>query len=105
MQQPTTRKKTTRKKTHRIAKAQVRPTIEPTRIYSRPEAALACGVGQITLFRAYDAGHLKAYRQGSRVSHSGQHLLDWMESGGRTGRTKEDVERELAGVEQKRAEK
>lgn len=96
MQQAITRRKTTKKKSRKTIKAQARPTIEPTRIYSRPEAADACGVSQITLFRAYDSGHLKAYRQGSRISHSGQHLLDWMESGGRTGRTVEDVRKERA---------
>ena len=28
--------------------------------------------------------------------HSGQHLLDWLEAGGRTGRSAEDVRRERA---------
>jgi hypothetical protein len=28
---------------------------------------------------------LKAYRIGRRVIHSGQHLLDWLNNGGKTG--------------------
>lgn len=67
---------------------QPRPVIEPNRNYDRREAALACGCAVITLIRAYDAGHLKAYRVGRRVLHSGAHLLAWLESGGRTMRSK-----------------
>lgn len=80
----------------RKIKSQPRPTIEPSRNYNRQEAALACDVSEITLFRAYDSGNLKAYRVGQRVLHSGQHLLDWLEAGGRTGRSAEDVRRERA---------
>lgn len=105
MQQATIRKKTSGKKSRRITKAQTPPAIEPGRIYNRKQAALACSVGEITLFRAYDSGNLKAYRVGSRVSHSGQHLLDWLEAGGRTGRTLDDVKRELVDAERRRAEK
>jgi len=72
----------------------IRPVIEPTRLYSRRESATACGVGRSTLCRAYKNGYLKAYRIGARVLHSGQHLLDWMEAGGYTGRTTEDFEAE-----------
>jgi hypothetical protein len=59
--------------------------LEPTRNYQRPEAALACGVAVITIIRAFESGHLKAYRIGRRVIHSGQHLLDWLNNGGKTG--------------------
>lgn len=104
MQQATTRKKTLAKRSRKI-KAQDRPIIEPTRNYNRKEAALACAVAEITLFRAYDSERLKAYRVGSRVLHSGQHLLDWLEAGGRTGRTKENVQRELGEAKRTRAEK
>jgi len=93
MQQVKTRKKTARKKTRTIKS---RPRIEPAAIYNRSEAAEAVGVSQITLFRAYDSGNLKGYRVGARISHSGQQLLDWLEAGGKTGRTVEDVRRESA---------
>lgn len=63
-----------------------RPSIEQNRNYDRPEAALACGCAVISLIRAYDAGHLKAYRIGRRVVHSGMHLLAWLEAGGKTAR-------------------
>jgi hypothetical protein len=96
MQQVATRKKA-RKKSRKITKSKPRPAIEPTRLYDRNEAAHICGVSWPTLFRAYDNGHLKAYRVGARVQHSGQHLLDWLEAGGKTGRTAEDVRREKGG--------
>jgi hypothetical protein len=88
MQQTLNQQKASRKKSRKPAKRQARPVIEPSRNYNRKEAALACGVAEITLFRAYDAGRLKAYRVGARVLHSGQHLLDWLTSGGSTDRTK-----------------
>jgi hypothetical protein len=94
MQQTLNQQKASRKKSRKPAKRQARPAIEPTRLYNRSEAAIACGVAGITLWRAYSNGTLKAYRVGSRVSHSGQHLLDWLESGGRTGRTAADLEQE-----------
>lgn len=61
-----------------------RPTLDPTRIYTRDEAALALGVSKITLIRARDAGHLAELRAGRRCLHAGQQLLDWLNSGGRT---------------------
>lgn len=62
-----------------------RQPILPAAIYSRPEAATVAGCAVITLIRAYSAGHLAGYRQGRLIKHSGQHLLDWLEAGGRTG--------------------
>jgi hypothetical protein len=59
--------------------------INPAAIYSRRAAAQVLGRHEITLLRAYRAGHLKAYLQGRYVTHSGQHLIDWLESGGKTG--------------------
>lgn len=64
-----------------------RPTIIPNRNYTRQEAKLACGVSVASLIRAWEAGFLKSYRAGRRVLHSGQDLLDWLETGGKTGRT------------------
>jgi excisionase family DNA binding protein len=65
-------------------KVPTRPLLETNRNYDRSEAALAVGVSVPTLIRAFESGHLKFYRIGRRVIHSGQHLLDWLESGGRT---------------------
>lgn len=67
-----------------LTEDQTRPVIEENRIYTRPEAAQACGVHVITLVRAYGNGNLKAYRIGRRVVHSGKHLRLWLESGGCT---------------------
>lgn len=68
----------------KLIEPQLRPTIEPARNYTRSEAAFAVGCAAITLIRAYDAGHLRAYRVGRRILHSGAHLIEWLESGGRT---------------------
>jgi hypothetical protein len=80
-----TEKKIARKKKPPRKLNGIRQPILLTAIYSRPEAAQAVGCSIITLIRAYNAGHLSGYRQGRLVKHSGQHLLDWLESGGRTG--------------------
>src|SRR5262245_55348596 len=96
MQQATLRKKSTGNRSRKTAQTRTRPAIEPTRNYNRKEAAIACDVSEITLFRAYDSGNLKAYRVGARILHSGRHLLDWLEAGGRTGRTVENVRKERA---------
>lgn len=62
-----------------------RPGIVPTAIYSRNESAEILGCSWMTLMRAYLNGFLRGWPQGRYVKHSGQHLLDWMEAGGRTG--------------------
>jgi len=77
-----------------------RPLLEPQRNYDRAEGARAVGCSVITLIRAYDSGHLKAYRVGRRVLHSGQHLIDWLESGGRTCKTSADDESEISDSNQ-----
>lgn len=76
---------TTERKAKRT-KAVARPSLVADRIFSRSEAALATGVAEITLIRALEAGHLHAYRAGRRILHSGQHLLDWLEAGGKTSK-------------------
>jgi hypothetical protein len=63
-----------------------RQPIDPAAIYNRRDAALVVGCAIITLIRAHNAGHLSGYRVGRYIKHSGRHLLDWFESGGRTGR-------------------
>lgn len=57
-----------------------------TAIYDRRGAAIVADCSIITLIRAFDSGHLAGYRVGRRVKHSGQHLFDWLEAGGKTGR-------------------
>jgi len=81
-----------RKATRNLAKARTkkdrpteinltRPVIEPTRIYSRREAAMVTGVSVITIIREKKRGRLAYHQQGRRVLHSGQHLLDWLKKG------------------------
>lgn len=78
------------------SRPQPRPTIEPTRLYSRAEAALAVGCAVVTIIRADDRGHLLGYRVGRRRQYSGEQLMAWLAAGGRTGRSAADVEREKA---------
>ena len=86
MTQMTTEQKLTKKKKRPAQKLNgKRQPILAAAIYSRPEAAQVAGCAIITLIRAYSAGHLAGYRQGRLVKHSGQHLLDWLEAGGKTG--------------------
>ena len=63
-----------------------RPALDLQKIYSRKESAYVLGLSQITLFRAFDSGHLQGYRAGRNVKHSGQQLLDWLQAGGRTAK-------------------
>ena len=64
-----------------------RPLLEPFRNYTVPEAAMAIGVASITIWRALESGHLKCYRVGRRViCNGGQHLIPWLEAGGKTSR-------------------
>jgi hypothetical protein len=58
--------------------------LEPARLHNRGEASLVVGVARITLIRAFNSGHLAGYRVGTRVLHTGQQLLDWLNSGGHT---------------------
>lgn len=64
-----------------------RPLLEPLRNYTVPEAARAVGVAAITIWRALESGHLKYYRVGRRViCNGGQHLIPWLEAGGKTNK-------------------
>lgn len=59
-------------------------------IYDRQTAARAAGCSAITLVRAYSSGNLQGYRIGRYVKHMGSHLLEWLESGGKTGWHKQE---------------
>ncbi len=69
----------------RTKKEEARQPIELRKNYTRAEAAKVVPCAPITLIRAYYAGHLSAYRVGRNILHSGQHLIDWLEAGGKTG--------------------
>jgi hypothetical protein len=59
--------------------------LEANRFYSRRLAAIVCDVSETTITRAYLNHYLEGYRVGRYIRHSGRHLLDWLEAGGRTG--------------------
>jgi hypothetical protein len=65
-----------------------RPELLASKNYTVYEAAAAVGCAAITIWRALDSQNLKCFRVGRRVIIGGQHLLDWLECGGRTGRVK-----------------
>lgn len=79
-------------RTVRAKPAANRPAIEPLKNYTREEAAKVVPCAQITLIRAYDNGFLSFYRVGRRILHSGQHLIDWLEAGGKTGHGRKEEE-------------
>jgi hypothetical protein len=62
--------------------------IEANRNYREKEAALASNCSKFTIRRARENDHLKFYRCGRLILYSGQHLLDWLEAGGKTGKIK-----------------
>ena len=68
-----------------------RPILEHAKNYSVPESCLVTGAGLATIWRAIDLERrrpgegLKHYRVGRRVIIRGEHLLAWLENGGKTG--------------------
>lgn len=71
-----------------------RPPIESTAVYSYRDASLFTGAAEITLRRAVDAGFLRVRRIGRKTLFLGSDLLEWIASGGRTGRSAIDLQRE-----------
>lgn len=61
--------------------------IDPTRNYSRREAAAACRVSLPTIDRAQSRGFLSCFRIGRRVIFRGDQLTAWLQAGGKTGQT------------------
>jgi hypothetical protein len=84
-----TKAKNTKNTKAKPRKRTTRPQLDPAQIYTRAEAALTLGISKITLIRARDAGYLAELRAGYRVLHSGEQLLSWLGSGGKTGYYKE----------------
>ncbi len=82
---------TPRRRKYKPAKKAPQPPIkgiEVNRNYREREAAQAANCSNFTIRRARINGHLQFYRVGRIVLHSGQHLLDWLEAGGKTGKVK-----------------
>lgn len=82
---------TPKRRKYKPAKKSPQPPIrgiEPGRNYREREAALATNCSKFTIRRARENHHLKFYRVGRLILHSGQHLLDWLENGGKTGKIK-----------------
>lgn len=97
-----TKRNTSRKSTKKIP---TRTPIEPTRNFTPEEAAFAAGVAAVTVRRAIDlwqrttAQGLAHYRVGRRIVISGAQIQAWLDAGGKTGRSIEDVRREAEQAE------
>lgn len=87
------RRTAVRKKSRRSG---LRPAIEPSALYPYVDAAIVACVAPITLRRATDAGYLRVRRIGRKTVFLGSDLMAWVESGGKTGRSSADLEREAA---------
>lgn len=61
-----------------------RPPLDPSRIYSLREGALAFGVSISTLVRARNSGNLVGLKVGAKIVFTGEALLAWLNSGGKT---------------------
>jgi hypothetical protein len=72
-------------KQHQPAITSHRPLLEPNRNYPVQEAAAAIGCAAITVRRALDNGYLQCFRVGRRIIVNGQHLINWLNAGGKTG--------------------
>lgn len=61
-----------------------RPSLEPNRIYTQAEAGLACGCSKTTIIRARESGNLTTLKVGGKVICTGEALLTWLNTGGKT---------------------
>jgi excisionase family DNA binding protein len=62
--------------------------IHPTGIYTYKEAAVLSKCSYVTIWRAVANGKLKATTVGNQPRILGSYLLEWIEDGGETGRSK-----------------
>lgn len=62
--------------------------IHPTGIYTYKEAAALSKCSYVTIWRAVANGKLKATSVGNQPRIVGSKLLEWIEAGGETGRSK-----------------
>ena len=62
--------------------------IHPTGVYTYKEAAALSKCSYVTIWRAVNNGKLQATSVGSQPRILGSKLLEWIEAGGETGRSK-----------------
>lgn len=69
----------------------LKPEIKADALYTYHEVATLAGVSYMTIFRAAEAGYLKADYIGSEPRIRGAAVLQWLEEGGKTGRSKKNL--------------
>jgi excisionase family DNA binding protein len=68
-----------------------KPEIKSDALYTYQDVALLAGVSYPTIKRAVDAGRLKADYIGSEPRIRGAAILQWLDAGGKTGRSRRDL--------------
>jgi excisionase family DNA binding protein len=74
----------------------LKPGINPTAIYTHREVATLTSVSRRTVERAVENGRLKTHHVGSEPRISGAAILQWLDEGGNTGRSKRNLLDEAA---------
>jgi len=79
-----------------LIKLALKPGIDPTALYTYSEVATLASIGYSTVKRAVENQRLKADYIGSEPRIRGAAILQWLDEGGKTGRSKGDLIREAA---------
>ena len=79
-----------------LIKLVYKPEIKSGSLYTWNEVALLTGVSARTVQRAAESGRLKVDYIGSEPRVRGAAILQWLDEGGKTGRSRRDLIREAA---------
>jgi hypothetical protein len=85
-----------KKLTADLIRLALKPEIKPDALYNYNEVATLTGVAYMTIFRAAKAGYLKEDYIGSEPRIRGAAILQWLDEGGKTGRSKRNLLEEAA---------
>jgi excisionase family DNA binding protein len=77
-----------------LIKLAFKPEIKRDALYTCNEAATLTGTSRSTIQRAVEAERLKADYTGSELRIRGAAILQWLDEGGKTGRSRRDLIRE-----------
>lgn len=79
-----------------LVKLAFKPEILPGGLYTWNEVALLTGVSARTVQRAAESGRLKVDYIGSEPRIRGAAIFQWLDEGGKTGRSRRDLIKEAA---------
>jgi excisionase family DNA binding protein len=68
-----------------------KPEIKRDMLYTYDEVAMLTNVGRRTIERAVENGNLKTDHMGSEPRICGAAILQWLDEGGKTGRSRRDL--------------